>query len=54
VYANKNKITESIRQGDGFYEQIDIMSGIYQIPYDKVNVMESLKEEAVTTLGQGI
>lgn len=30
----------------------EIMSGINQIPYDKVNVMETLKAEAIKTLGQ--
>ncbi len=32
--------------------ETSIMSGINQIPYDKVNVMETLKEEAIKTLGQ--
>lgn len=32
--------------------KLDIMSGIDQIPYDNVNIMETLKEEAVKTLGQ--
>lgn len=29
-----------------------IMSGVNQIPYDKVNIMNTLKEETVKTLGQ--
>lgn len=33
-------------------EKSSIMSGIGQIPYDKVNVMETLKEEAVKALGE--
>lgn len=32
--------------------KLDIMSGINQIPYDNVNIMETLKKEAVKTLGQ--
>lgn len=32
--------------------KIGIMSGIDQIPYDKVNIIETLREEAVKTLGQ--
>jgi hypothetical protein len=42
----------TIKKGDGFMSETSIMSGINQIPYDKVNVMETLKEEAIKTLGQ--
>ena len=32
--------------------KLDIMSAINQIPYDNVNIMETLKEEAIKTLGR--
>lgn len=32
--------------------KLDFISGINQIPYDKVNVMETLKEETIKVLGQ--
>jgi len=31
---------------------INIMSGINQIPYEKVNIMKTLKEETIKALGQ--